>query len=354
MSYSTVQILVFIVLSINSVGGVYILLKFLFDSIHFRQRQPRTKLGGEFIVLRNISLFSMISFILSQGIYMMCQLFFPLNLTLGWFAWLLRMFTVFSFLIFQFWRLYTTFKDTTHALSRPTIAILITLIITASVLALFCGADIIAADQVLLKINIALAICVTVIPIQCTVLFSRKLFKLVLQLRESVSRTVDASQSTRTQSLQSVSSVSSVASSSMSLSGLFLYSDFGTLSKRQVSLLDTISKQTVCTSFQTLFFVFSMPMFIFISYFYNFDQDGNINSQSGTIVFVCIYLILSIVGNIGMPLMIWFSFIFAKDKYFLFCNSCHRCCLKGFKYRAVRAQIKQDSHYVQLEDDEAL
>ena len=344
MSFSVVQILILIVLTVNSLGGFYVLSQFLVGSMEFRARQPPTKIGREFIVLRNLSLFSMVSFILSQGIYMMCQLFFPSNFALGWIAWLLRMFTVFSFLIFQFWRLHTTFKDTMHRMDRLTIVWFIFVILVASVLAFFCGADIVS-DDVLFDINLGLAICVTIVPIQCTILFSRKLFKIVIQLRESRSRTVDSSASASSRRVH----VQSVASDTSNTSDKLSYGGFDSLSKRQVNLLETITKQTVCTLFQTLFFVISMPMFIFISYFFNFQESSD---QVVQIVFLAIYFTFSIIGNIGMPLMIWFSFIFAKRHYFWFCNSCHQCWLTGFKKTAVRAQ--HDANYVRLEDDSAL
>ena len=121
MSYTSVQIVVLVVLSVNSLSGFYILSQFLVGAIKFRVRQPRTQISSQFIVLRNLSAFSMISFIFSQGVYMLCRLFYPHSFAVGWTAWLLRMLTVFSFLIFQFWRLHTTFRDTIHALNKSTI-----------------------------------------------------------------------------------------------------------------------------------------------------------------------------------------------------------------------------------------
>ena len=248
----------------------------------------------------------------------------PITITSGILSQLARIFGVFCLLFFQIWRLRYSFEGTSYEVNKKTVTFLIVLtIITviASCCAFFTSIFyVLHRDITILFFLIAISVCfsdimICIVPIWTTFLFSQNLLKLAISVRQS------------------------------EMSGVCL-------TERQETLLQTIAKQTLLVSIMSVLIIFSALFYgLYIIDYGNY----NINYAMLSISF----LILSIYGIIS-PLCMWFSFVFASNKYYLCCSKGHTFCLKLHQHRALKTLTelsvldeKQDTsdQYTRMVDD---
>ena len=92
------------------------------------------------------------------------------------------------------------------------------------------------------------------------------------------------------------------------------------LSQRQLSLLKSITKQTVLIVFGILFIFFD---FVFVGC-QVFSRTGNSNNSSLWLVWLMICI--EWLEYTMVPIVLWLSFVFSNKQYFIICGCCHKYC----------------------------
>lgn len=274
----------------------------------------------QFILLRNIGSIITLSFALSSLLWTI-KSYFTLEIDssnytssteyiwLRFFASIFFYIAVVALFTFEIVRLYICFDGTVFALTKPAI-IGLCLLIACTVMPF--GITVIIynytlqynqtyiAHEIYLASLIISVIGVGLVPFVISMIFCAKLFKLMISMRSTIGNYND-------EDLMDVQ-----------------------LSPRQVSLLDTITKQTLLAIIQTIFFVGNGIGQFIIEYF---------SFEKYPIFWVFGNTIIAISGVIS-PLCVWLSFIFAQDQYSVGCHHCHQQCGRCFTHLATNRLYK--------------
>ena len=253
-------------------------------------------------------------------------------------------------------RLYYSFKHTTYQISKYTLYLLILMIIITFlsiityvidlILWFYCGKTKTISTKLYLDINYTTNHItywiIIIVPIICTTLFSFKLLKLVVNLRQSAtinstmanSRSNSSSINTNISNSNNTSNISNSSNTYVnSINDMKYEID---LSSQQRKTLEIVTKQTLLIFFQTMTFLIKFFIYI-VWYTWELKTFAPYNSL-----------------NIIWPLCLWLSFIFANKQYQQFCYPCHNglrsLCHKIAKMWLQHKHIKaMEFNYVQME-----
>ena len=161
---------------------------------------------------------------------------------------------------------------------------------------------------------------VVMIPIVVSFLFARKLFGLTMMIRESIHVYCVKNGNLN---------VTDSDSNGNNKQGLNI-NEFDTLSRvnsnisdRQANLLQTITKQTLLTLFQSTFCIIYLIGIIFVG-----RMSHPFVWFIGNTLVAC--------STVVVPVCVWLSFSFANKEYFIVCKQCHEICYYCFQRLAIR------------------
>lgn len=251
-----------------------------------------------------------------------------------------------SFINLLIWRLYTSFKNTSFEISQKVLILLVScpIIIISSLIVCF-------VIKSLIIITLA-AVAGIIAVIAINYLFSSKLMKLlipmhVLDVKSSYNRMYSDSNCNHQQSGKNDIKLSgtSVAIGSTTNDSKILTStatpNAGNqvscklkieLSDQQVPFIQLIGKHSLLTFLQSITIIFWM-----VSLSLNgLTHQDTVLCKNNNQIALYVARVCSTLPNIIVPICIWFSFAFAKKKYYCMCGMCHSICLSQFQQIAIK------------------
>ena len=292
---------------------------FLVESHEYVKQQLKTSsnIPTEFKYTRNTLIAIFILNVVSHLIGACYHLTNYKFLYLSFLAWNLYSLLFILWLVFQFLRLYFSFRGTIFELSKP-VQIWLFIQITAMILLyIVCVISIIvwffkgepSYGKLFLQIwdLIWYMLGISVLfSINITILFALKLWKLALQRRRS-----------RTMADYNNSGINNSNTRNTNVS----ITSKSNISQQQFQLLDLSAKQTLLNVTQTILFIYYIMWFLIARYGYDkFNPlvEGIMNIMNITGDFICWTL---------WSLCLWLTFAFANKEYKIVCFLCHKCCL---------------------------
>ena len=217
-----------------------------------------------------------------------------------------------SLYIFQVCRLYDTFKETQYKISLKTICFLVLLIILAAITSglSFVEYFIDATGMYGLFISHFLF---AVLPCIVTFLFAKKLYKVLITMRQSIAHEIAAD----TKAIDVIIRTNSE------------------LTERQTKLLETITKQALLSTFEISFLIGLAFIWLIMSIM--------IKSNETNTFLWDLMLGIDIIGAfsvfIGLYCVVWLSFSFANKEYNYLCVKCkcHGCYFTCFEKIATKS-----------------
>ena len=226
-------------------------------------------------------------------------------------------------------RFYLSFKDSAYQVNKRTIYILIILLVAAFIATSFSIVEFaILRSNTLFSLVIALLIF-ALFPIIISFLFAKKLYTITITLRRSVMHPNPPPP-------ESPGSKSGISTSSLDMEDD--HDDISVhFTERQITLLNTITKQTLLSSILAISLTLVWIILLIASILINIKYS---RKGYGIILWLIVEIgdaLFGILLHICSYIAVWFSFIFAQKEYQWCCNRAHQWCLTKFSHRAMIA-----------------